>query len=54
MFGDPIDPLGSPDSAEILQPHWQYSVRRKSTCQSYMCCNGSKNTAPQLNSIAAT
>ena len=48
MFEDPIDPLGLPYSTVILQPYWQYSVKRKGTHCSRMYCNGSKNGAPQL------
>ena len=30
MFGDPIDPIGLPESAVILHPHWQYVVKKSS------------------------
>ena len=28
MFGNPINPVGLPESAAILRPHFQYSVKR--------------------------
>ena len=27
IFGYPIDPIGLPESAVILDPHWQYRVK---------------------------
>ena len=54
MFGNPIDPIGLPDSAVILQPHWQYSVKRSRIRRYRICCNGSKNAAPQLHAVAST
>ena len=53
MIGDPIDPVGLPNSAVILRPHWQYLVKQSSVWQSLMCCNGSKNAVPQLHVVAS-
>lgn len=54
MFGDPIYFIDLPESAVILQPHWQDSVKKNSTCCSCMCCNGSKNAESQLHAVAST
>ena len=54
MFGDPIYLVGLPKNDIILCPHWQYAVKRSGVWQSWMCCNGSKRTAPQLHAVAST
>ena len=54
MFGNPINPIGLLESAFILQPHWQYSVKCSGVQRSDMCCNGSNNAAPQLQVVAST
>ena len=54
MFGDPINPVGLPKNAIILRPHWQYLVKCSCVRQSQMCCNGSKQAAPQLHAVAST
>ena len=54
MFEDPIDPIGLPESAVILRPHWQYSVKQSGVRRSRICFNGSKNAAPQLHAVAST
>ena len=54
MFRDPIDPLCLYESAVILQPNLQYSVKQNGTCHFCMCCNGSNNSAPQLHDVYST
>ena len=54
MFGNAIDPCMLPQDAVILQPHWQYTVKRSGTRRSRLCCNGSKNAAPELHAVAST
>ena len=34
MFGDSIDPVTLPRNAVILQPHWNYVVKRSGVRQS--------------------
>ena len=53
MFGNPISPLGLPKNNSILCPHCQYAVKRSGVHWSQMCCNGSKQEAPQLHVIAS-
>ena len=54
MFGDSIDADTLDGLAVVLRPHWQYAVKRSGVCRSRMCCNGSKNAAPQLHAVAST
>ena len=54
IFGNPINPVGLPESAVILRTHWKYSVKQSEVQISRMCCNGSKNTAPQLHAVTST
>ena len=54
MFGEPIDPNLIKGVKVILRPHWQYSVKQSGVWRSRMCCNGSKQAAPQLHAVAST
>ena len=54
MFGEPIDPNLIKGAKVILRPHWQYSVKRSGVQCSRMCCDGSKQAAPQLHTVAST
>ena len=54
MFGEAIDPITLTETPVVLQPHWQYLVKRSGVRQSRMCCNGSKKAAPQLHAVAST
>ena len=54
MFGSPIDPDMLPKDAVILRAHWQYAIKRSGVRRSRLCCNGSKNAAPQLHAVAST
>ena len=38
----------------FFQRHWQYLVQWSGVQQSSICCNGSKNAAPQLDVVAST
>ena len=54
MFGDAIDPVILPRNTIILQPHWNYIVKRSGMRQSRQCCNGSKFATPLLHAIVST
>jgi len=51
MYGEPV---GKPPGAIVLQPHWQYSIKRDGTRRSHNCCDGSPRSAPLLHGIAST
>ena len=51
MFGDAINPIALPRNTVILQPHWNYVVKRSWERQSRQCCNGSKFAAPLLHAM---
>lgn len=54
MFRNPIDPIGIPENAVILCPHWQYAVKRSGIHIACMCCNSSKKAESQLHAVAST
>ena len=54
MFGNPIHPFGLPKNAIILCLHWQYLIKCSGVRRSQICCNGSKQAAPQLHVVAST
>ena len=54
MFGDAIDSVTLPRNAVILQPYWNYVVKRSGVRLSRQCCNGSKFSAPLLNVMVST
>ena len=54
MFGDAIEPITLPRNAVILQPYWNYVVRRSRVRRSRQCCNGSKFATPLLHAMVNT
>ena len=53
MFGEPIAPPVDKRTI-LLQPHWQYHIKRCGTRRARLCCNGSKYAAPLLHELALT
>ena len=54
MFDNAIDPYTLPRNTVILQPHWNYVVKRSRVRQSRQCYNGSKIAAPLLHAMVST
>jgi len=51
MYGEPVR---KPPGAIVLQPPWQYFIKRDGTRHSRNCCDGSPRSGPLLHGIAST
>ena len=54
MFGKARHLDGLPKNTVILQPHWQYSLKRSDVRRLRMRCNRFKKAVPQLHTVAST